>query len=163
MVYLETGIEKFKEIALKVYNNLLDYFDPSLGIFMLKSSSKQSYNLRDITDTLKSLFLLYITDRDEKAAEMILSFYTVCFEKNGVIKCVPDRNVTLFNNEISLNEEIPLMSETQKAPVFMKNIKFDFKNIPSISSSKHFNSLYALYTSSTVLFYLTPLITNGLQ
>jgi hypothetical protein len=155
---VETGIRKFESLSLRIYDNLADLFDFSMGLFVTGDSTELNYSIRDISEIVKGFFVYYSMYKKDRILKIIIDFYTNAIEKSGIVPSIVDRQFKFKDNEVNMTNEIPLLSECSKAPVFLKSFRYVFKKTQTFTVSKYFNSSYALYSSYLFLNYLTPII-----
>lgn len=151
--YLETEIEKFKDISKRIFNYIEDFYDYASGLFITGDYSEVSYSIRDICEIIKGLLLHYAVSKREDVLEMLVKFYTAAVENSGILQCVVKRNDAFLGNDAEFPECIPLMDENQKAPVFLKSFRLSREKIYTCSASKHYNSYYSLYSSYLFIHY----------
>lgn len=157
--YLITNIEKFKDAALRIYNTLFDFYDSSFCLFIEGKYSKISYSIKDISEIIKSLLLLYIITKDENILNILSNFYTFTIENTNIMSSISKRKEIFLSYEVQMPDMIPNMLEVNKAPVFVKSFRVSLKKSPpSISLSKFYNSLYAMYSSYIFLYYFYKII-----
>jgi hypothetical protein len=112
------------------------------------------------SEIIKGLFIYYSLNKKDRILKMILDFYTSSIEKSKIVPSIEERHFKFKNKEVLMAEELPLLSECNKVPVFLKNFRFVFKKTQVYTTSKYFNSNYALYSSYLFLNYLAPIINN---
>jgi hypothetical protein len=153
--YLLTGIEHFRKSAIKINQSLLDFYDPSNSIFYECMLSDISYSIADITDLIIALMLNYRLTADKETLFIIKEIYYNIFEKHQLVQSIAASSIKINEEQIELNDMLPQMNDLNKAPVFMKNIKFE-RNNPDIlpKVSKFFSSKYGLYSSYMFLYYM---------
>lgn len=151
--YMETGIEKFKDISKRIFNYIEDFYDYASGLFVIGDYSEASYSIRDICEIIKGLLLHYLISKREDVLEMLVKFYTASIENSGILQCVIKRNDSFLGTGIEFSECIPLMDEIQKAPVFLKSFRLSREKIYTSSASKHYHSYYSLYSSYLFMHY----------
>ena len=151
--YQSTGILKFKELGMKIYDYLEDLYNPSFKLYMESDSTKVTCSIRDIADMLKLQLLKFQTDSDLHAQNRLNDMYSVLIENSNIVQSLPDKHYIIRGQSIVLPEHIPDTLTVGKAPVFLKSIKLNLKKDAGFKSSKHFNSLYSLYASYTFLHY----------
>lgn len=149
--YMETNIEKFKELAYSIYSYLTDLYDPTLGLYLQGDYSKIKYSIRDIADIINSSINYYKVFGDENVIKTIKEFYLSSMENSGIVQEIEKTNSTPLGSEINLPECIPDSNDIERAPVFLKSFRINFKKTATINISKYFNSLYSLYASYTFL------------
>jgi len=151
--YEISGILKFKELGIRVYNYLEDLYNPDVKLYIEGNPSKTTCSIRDIADIMKLQLMKYRLDTDPKAEKRLTDMYSILIEKSGIMQSSPDRKLNIGGQIIGFPEHIPNAMSTGRAPVFVKSIKFNLKKDTGAKASKHFNSLYALYASYTFLHY----------
>lgn len=156
--YMETGIEKFRDTSEKIFSYVYDLYDVLSGMFIEEKEHKIGYTLRDISEIIKSLLIYYVATEDEKALNMLRSFYKSAVEDSSIIASTPERNPEFLSHELKINDSIPLYEQTKKAPVLLKGFKINTKKSPYPTTSKSFNSYYGLYSSYIFTFYFSPII-----
>jgi hypothetical protein len=158
--FVQTNIEKFKDISFMIMNYLNDLYDVSTGLFIQGDDNKLSCSIRGIAEMLKCLWLHCLLFKgDQKTIDTIYSLYKASVEESGIIQCIPEKTILLNDNNIVFTDTIPLAHDVNKAPVFMRSFKINFKKASACSASKHFNSLYSLYSSYLFLNYIYPYVT----
>lgn len=145
--YLETNIEKFKELAHTIYTYLTDLYDPALGLYLQGDYNKIKYSIRDIADIIISMLNYHRVFHDDSIIENLKEFYQSALERSGIVQSIEDKCLLHNENDIEISESIPNFEAVEKAPVFLKSFRMSFKKTPSINVSKHFNSFYSLYAS----------------
>lgn len=154
-----TRMENFKDAAIRIYNTLLDLYDPYYSLFIQGNYSKISYSIRDIAEIIKSLLLVYISTEDEKTLNILNDLYSFTIENSSIIPSISQRKTNFMNYEVMMPEIIPNTLDVYKAPVFIKSFRISCKkNPPSITPSKSYNSLYSTYSSYIFLYYLSKII-----
>lgn len=157
--YHITRMENFKDAAIRIYNTLLDLYDPYYSLFIQGNYSKISYSIRDIAEIIKSLLLVYISTQDEKALKILNDFYTFTIENSSIIPSISQRKTNFMNYEVTMPEIIPNTLDVYKAPVFIKSFRVSCrKTPPTITPSKSYNSIYSTYSSYIFLYYLSKII-----
>lgn len=152
--YINTNVDKFKDISSRIYSSLQDLYDPSLGLFIIGDYSKIGYSIKDIAEVVKSLVLYNMVNVDNQSFLLLKEFYNFLIEESGIIQSIVQNTINLNDNDIFLDEKLPLMEEINKAPIFLKNVKINFnKKNTTFKVSKSFNSIYSLYASYLLLFY----------
>ncbi|TDT58417.1 hypothetical protein [Fonticella tunisiensis] len=159
--FWETGIEKFKEISTAIYQFVENFFDYSLNLFVQGDYKKISYSSRDIAEIIKFLFMYHVETQDERVFNVLNRFYESAVLRSGIVQSIPDRHINLLGYEGMIDECIPLMADSGRAPVFLKSFRINTKKITALTVSKHFSSSHSLYLSYTVLHYLIPLIMSS--
>lgn len=157
---IETGIKKFETLSVRIYDYLADMFDYSMGLFVTGDSTELNYSIRDIAEIIKGLFVYYSKHKKDRILKIILDFYTSSIEKSKIMPSIAERQFKFQNKEVLITEELPLILECNKVPVFLKSFRFVFKRTQTFTVSKYFHSNYALYSSYLFLNYLTPIINN---
>ncbi|KMT23269.1 hypothetical protein [Clostridium cylindrosporum] len=155
---IETGIDKFKDSAEKIFSHINELYDIMSGMFISKDEYKINYTLRDISDIIRSLFIYYTSTEDDRALEMLKGFYKTAIEESSIIASTPERKPEFLSHELKIPDCIPLYEQNKKAPVFLKGFKINTKKSPYPITSKSFNSYYGLYSSYIFSFYFTPII-----
>lgn len=155
---VETGIKKFANLSERIFDYLTDLFDYSMGLFVTGDSTELNYSIRDIGEIIKGLCLYYLLYKKERTLKVILDFYSSSIERSGIVSSVEIRHFKFQNYEVNLPNEIPLLLECNKPPVFLKSFRFIFKKNQIYTVSKYFNSNYALYSSYLFMNYLSPII-----
>lgn len=158
--YIETGIEKFKELSLRIYNYVEYYYDPASGLFTQGDSSDISCSIRDTAEILKSLLLYYTVIENENILEMLSGFYTASIQNSGIVQSIYKRNENLLGHDITFSENIPLMEETQRAPVFMRSFRISREKVSTCTVSRNYHSFYGLYSSYLFLHYFKQITKN---
>lgn len=156
--YLETGIVKFKEMAIRVFNFLEDLYDESICLFIKNDSNIFDYSIKDISEIIKTLFLLYNITDENKYAKMLSNFYYASIEKTDIVQSFSSEDKLFDLSKTSFPESIANTEACGKAPVFLKNFTLTFKKISSCTASKYFNSYYSLYSCYHFLYYLFPIV-----
>jgi hypothetical protein len=156
--YFETGIEKFKEIALRIFRYLDDLYDYSANLFVLGDYKKIGYSSRDIAEVLKALLLYYKVEENHRIVDMITDFYETAIETSGLIQSVPSFTSKFEGFEDFKISHAPLMTEVEKAPVFLKSFRINNKKASVCTVSTYFSSSYSLYLSYIGLYYFAPVI-----
>lgn len=151
--YEVSGILKFKELGIRVYNYLEDLYNPDIKLYIEGSPSKTTCSIRDLADIMKLQLMKYNLDSDIKTGKRLEDMYSTLIEKSGIMQSSPGRQLNIGGQLISFPEHIPDAMSTGRAPVFVKSIKFNLKKETGAKASKHFNSLYSLYASYTFLHY----------
>lgn len=151
--YEASGILKFKELGVRVYDYLEDLYNPDLKLYIEGNPSKTTCSIRDIADIMKLQLIRYRLDNDPKIEKRLEDMYSTLIEKSGIMQSSPARPINIGGQLINLPEHIPNAMSTGRAPVFVKSIKFNLKKETGTKVSKHFNSLYSLYASYTFLHY----------
>lgn len=151
--YRASGILKFKELGIRVYNYLEDLYNPDLRLYVEGSPTKVTCSIRDISDMMKLQLLKYRLDMDSHAGKRLEDMYSSLIENSSIVQSSPGKPLNIGGQVICLPEHIPNTMSTGRAPVFLKSIKFNLKKETSAKVSKHFNSLYSLYASYTFLHY----------
>lgn len=159
--YIETGIEKFKELSLRIYNYVEYFYDPGSGLFLQGDFSDISCSIRDIAEILKSLLLYYSVTESEHVLEMLTGFYTTSIQNSGIVQSIYRRNENLLGHDINFPENFPLMEDTQRAPVFMRSFRISKEKVLACTVSKNYNSYYGLYSSYLFLYYFKLAIKNA--
>lgn len=154
----ETGIKKFAGLSERIFDYLTDLFDYSMGLFVTGDSTELNYSIRDIAEIIKGFYLYYSLYKKERTLKVILDFYTSSMEKSGIVPSVETRHFKFKNSEVHIPNEVPLFSECNKPPVFLKSFRFIFKKTQTCNVSKYFKSNYALYSSYLFINYLVPII-----
>lgn len=157
---VETGIKKFESLSLRIYDYLADLFDFSMGLFVTGDSTELNYSIRDIAEIIKGFFVYYSIYKNDRILKIIIDFYKTTIERSGIVPSIVERQYKFKDKEIHLTDEIPLLSECNKVPVFFKSFRYVFRKTQTFTTSKYFNSNYALYSSYLFLNYLTPIINN---
>jgi hypothetical protein len=155
---METGIKKFESLSIRIYDYLTDLFDYSMGLFVTGDSTELNYSIRDIAEIIKGLFVYYSASKKDRILKIIIDFYTSAIEKSGIVPSIAERDCKFKGRDMHMPEELLLMSECNKTPVFLKSFRFVFKKTQVFTTSKYFNSNYAFYSSYLFLMYLTPII-----
>lgn len=155
---VETGIKKFEWLSLRIFNYLKDLFDYSIGLFVTGDTSELNYSIRDIAEILKGLCLYYSINKSDKILRIIDDFYKSSVEKSGIIPSTSKREFNFKNRSILIPDTIPLLSDYNIIPVFLKSFRFMFKKGQTYAASKYFNSNYALYSSYLFLNYFSSAV-----
>lgn len=159
--YLATDIYKFKDLGDKVYEYLEDLYDPGIKLYLKGDAKKLSYTIKDVADILNLQQLRYRVSGDDKVLSRFKDIYKTSIENTLIMQSVPSKSFSLGSTKISFPKSIPSSTDSGKAPVFMKSFKISFKKDACISVSKHYNSLYALYSSFSFLHYLLPFVNEN--
>ena len=158
--FMQIGVEKFKDIAERIYNTILDLYDPALGLFLMKDYNHISYTISDIAEIIKSFLLNEMIYKNSNSLETLRSFYDFSIDRSGIVQSIVKKIINSNSMDIILGEHIPLMDEINKAPIFLKNLKFKIsKKNTTYEISKSYNSLYGLYASYLFLFYFNKPLT----
>lgn len=155
---METGIKKFELLSIRIYDYLIDLFDYSMGLFVTGDSTELNYSIRDIAEILKGLYIYYSSNKKDRVLKIIIDFYTSAIEKSGIIPSITERDFMFNNRNIIMPNELPLMSECNRVPVFLKSFRFVFKKTQTFTTSKFFTSNYAFYSCYLFLMFLAPII-----
>lgn len=145
--YMETNIDKFKDLAHLIYSYLSDLYDSSLGLYLQGDYNKLKYSIRDIADVFTSLLNYYYIFKDDSIVKTLEDFYASAVESSGILESIASSEDVYLGNNINFNNLIPLSSDTGRAPVFLKSFRMNFKKTTTVNISKHFNSFYSLYAS----------------
>lgn len=154
--YLETDIDKFRELSFSIFRFVKDLFDENTGLFSMKDSDEVSYTIRDIAEITKSLLLLYNDSQNEEIIKILKSFYKSSIVDSGIVLSLPDFNMNFGNTNNDYSVTAPLSHEINKAPVFVKSFKISKNETKLYLQSKHYHSNYSLYTSYIFLTYFSP-------
>lgn len=152
----ETGIRKFELLSERIFDHLTDFFDYSMGLFVMGDTNELNYSIRDIAEIIKGLNLYYSISKKERLLKIITDFYTSSMERSGIVPSTADREFKFINKNVSIPEALPLLSESNIVPVFLKSFRYIFGKSQSFTTSKYFHSNYALYSSYLFLYYLSP-------
>lgn len=155
---VETGIKKFELLAERIFDYLADFFDYSMGLFVTGDTNELNYSIRDIAEIIKGLYLYYSINKKEKLAKIVMDFYTSSMERSGIVPSTADREFKFKGKSVSIPEAMPLLSESNIIPVFLKSFRYMFGKSQSFVTSKYFHSNYAFYSSYLFLYYLPPII-----
>lgn len=161
--YLETRIDKFKESSLKIFNLLYDLYDPTYGLFIQGDYSKVSYSIRNIVEIIKCLFILYTLEPSEKLLEILNEFYKSSIETSGILQSISSKHLNFSGYDVTMPDNIPVVDETDRAPVFVKSFRITYKKVSAPTVSKQFNSFYSLYSSYLILHYISSTLKPKLQ
>jgi len=158
--YMATNIDKFKCSANKISEYLLNFYNQSSGIFNPSNESKMSLTIRDLCEIFKFLVLYSSVNKDANIFELINNFYYITLKSSIIVQSIPEDEQKYIWENAELPSGSPPCHGTNKAPVFLKSIKMDFKKNGIPTPSKSFNSLYSLYSSYCFLFYLSSIAIN---
>jgi len=141
--YTLTKIEKFKNSAEKIINQVMELFDENTATFINEEEIK--YSSKDIAEIFKGLYLYCKLNEDKKMLNILNSFITKILE--SIIASTVDRKTEFNGYTIEIDEKIPLYSDVNLAPVFVKSLKINNNLIPIYKPSKKVNNEFSLYTS----------------
>lgn len=153
--YIECNINKFKELALRIYNYIDAFYDENTCIYNTDFSDEVGYSIKDIVEICCLLYKLYLIDFDKNILDRLRSFYDICIQNSGIIQSTTYAH-ELFDNNSNFNINLPYFEEINTPPVFFKNFKFNSNADITISASKSFNSSYSLYASYLFSHYFCP-------
>ncbi|MCX7904712.1 MAG: hypothetical protein N2486_09420 [Caloramator sp.] len=142
--YLITKIEKFLVSGEKILNMLLETFNTTLGIFAIEDEVK--YSTRDAAEVIKCLYTYYSIKKDDRLLEIVDSFISNTIEK--LVQSTVERKTNINGFDIEISENIPLFSEVNLAPVFLKSINISNNLIPLSEVSKKVDNQFSIYASS---------------
>lgn len=142
--YLITKIEKFKTSAEKILNMLLETFNETLGLFTIEDEIK--YSSRDIAEVIKCLYTYFLIKKDDKLLDIIELFVSNTVDK--LVQATVERKINIDGFELEISETIPIFSEVNLAPVFLKSIKISNNLIPLSEVSKKVDNQFSIYASS---------------
>ncbi|EYE87836.1 hypothetical protein Q428_11290 [Fervidicella metallireducens AeB] len=154
--YMETDIDKFKELSLSIFGYVKDLLDENTGLFIMKDTDNISYTIRDIAEINKLLLLLYNDSVSEEIIKILKNFYKSSIIDSGIVLSLPDFNISFGNTNSSYSVSSPLSHENNKAPVFIKGFKISKDETKLYSQSKRYHSNYSLYSSYIFLTYFSP-------
>lgn len=152
--YSQTNITKFIESATCINNSLQDLYDSSSGLFLSGNHRSINYNMGDISEIIKYFVLRHLIFKDINAMSALREFYNSSLEKTSIIQSIVKNSIKINEVDYFLNENIPLMEEIGKAPIFLKNFKLKLKKKLEFETSKYFCSFNGLYSSYILLYYL---------
>lgn len=159
--YKETGIEKFKDISLRIFRFLEELYDYSMNLFVVGDYKKIGYSSRDIAEVLKALLMYYSLEKNDRILQMIIGFHEASIERSGLVQSVPANKLSLEGFENIKDIIVDQTEESTKAPVFLKSFRINNKKSSICTVSGYFSSNYSLYLSYMALYYFTPLINSG--
>lgn len=142
--YLITKIEKFKISVERILNMLLETFNETLGIFAIEDEVK--YSIRDAAEVVKCLYTYFLIKKDDNLLDIIDLFISNTIDK--LVQSTVERKVNIDGLDIEINENIPIFSEVNLAPVFLKSIKISNNLIPLSEVSKKVDNQFSIYASS---------------
>jgi len=152
------GIDKFKEVASRIYQALNDLYDPSLGLYLTNNYNHISYTISDVSEIIKCLLLEAGLNDNLEVLDSLRAFYDFSIDKSGIVQSTVKNIISVNNEDMILGENIPSMEELNKAPIFLKNLKFKIgKKNTTYEISKSYNSLYGIYASYIFLFYFNKM------
>lgn len=155
--YKETGIEKFRDISLRIFRFLEELYDYSINLFVMGDYKKIGYSSRDIAEVLKALLMYYSIEKNTRILQMIIDFYEASIEKSGLVQSIPAGKLSLEGFENIADSIAEQTEESTKAPVFLKSFRINNKKSSICTVSGYFSSNYSLYLSYIALYYFTPI------
>ncbi|WDU82353.1 hypothetical protein [Caloramator sp. Dgby_cultured_2] len=89
---------------------------------------------------------LFLNKKDDKLLDIIDLFISNTIDK--LVQSTVERKVNIDGLDIEINENIPIFSEVNLAPVFLKSIKISNNLIPLSEVSKKVDNQFSIYASS---------------
>lgn len=153
--YAGSELERFMHASVRIYSNLMDFYNSANGVFDEGNSNQINYSIRDIAEIIKNLLLHNMVCDNEQSVLTLKEFYNSAIEKSGIIQSIVKSTISFNDIDIFINSNLPLMDEINKAPVFLKDYKIKIGKKSSLPEvSKSFHSMYSLYSCYTFLYYL---------
>ncbi|MEG2353967.1 MAG: hypothetical protein RSB70_04935 [Clostridium sp.] len=159
LLYKNTGINKFKDVSITMYESLVSKYNDTMGIFVKNSDEKSiEYSSDEIISYLGALILYSDIMNDEKNDALIADYFKKSIIDSSLVLSWPETpglndpehyiNFSLKAEDLISEQNFriqntPTPSSSELAPIFIKYISFNkkrdsFKNSkPSFDSNKN--------------------------
>jgi hypothetical protein len=153
--YQLTNLNNFMNTAINISTTLQDLYDSSIGLFVTGNHKSINYSISDVSEIIKYFILLKYISNNSYSLSILKEFYHYSIEKTSIIQAIAKNTIKIQDTDYFLEDNIPLMDEINKAPVFLKNFKLKLsKKTIEFETSKFFCSESSLYASYMLLYYL---------
>jgi len=166
LLYINTGLDKYRDFCCVVKSRLLEYYNPELGIFIKNQDKKEvSYSSFEIMSYIMTLLIhnnnLENTSEDHA---VLIDVYKRQLIDSGIIKSWPDSpeledrerymNFSLKPDELIEDQyfrytSLPTPEASEFAPLFLKNVIYNKKKEIFMESKTSFDS----YSNMFIFFY----------
>ncbi|NMM63241.1 hypothetical protein HBE96_11235 [Clostridium sp. P21] len=173
LLYKNMSIIKFKEDAEKIYNKLLNLYDPEKGIFIKHTEKKDiTFSCTEI-----SLYLLVCLIHGNMSKEqddtnlIILDIFKRQLVDSGIILSWPDvpnlNDIERYNNYTLKSEDlideqffrtpsIPTPESCELAPIFIKHVTYSKRKETFKPSKVSFDSYKNMFIFFLIIYILKP-------
>lgn len=165
-LYQNTELLKFKEAGEKIYEKLMDLYDPELGIFIKNSDKKElEYSADEIVLYIFCILLNSEVNEEELNKDILLDVFKHQLVNSGILLSWPEapnlsdieryknhslKSEDLIEEQYFRPETIATPENIRLAPVFSKYITFNRKkqtfkqSKPSYDSTKNMTLLFLI-------------------
>lgn len=168
LLYKNTGIDKFKDVAVTLYDDLVTKYNDTIGIYVKNSNDKSiEYPSDEIVSYLSALILYSDIMHDDKNDALIADYFTKSIIDSNLVLSWPETpglNDPEHYNNFSLKAEdlmaeqnfriqnVPTPTSSELAPIFIKYISFNKKRDSFKNGKASFESNKNMFIFFTSIF-----------